>query len=209
LQPRTKLSGCSTSRISSHLCICNICLLGLTPCALHGLPHHGMQEQTPFLFARTAAEAMAPLDDRVHKLQNIGLQCNTGKTIVVTSGIQPPSFSHSHNGNKLRVLQQNEAQKWLGCMINAAGPWNTLQAASRVLHANKWTLCDKGLSILHKLRYFEKVISPVACFGAPHRATHEDDVAKLDVEYRRLMRMVVGPPADANWASPWHEILYG
>ena len=31
------------------------------------------------LFAGTAAEAMALLDDLVHKLQNIGLQLNTGK----------------------------------------------------------------------------------------------------------------------------------
>ena len=35
------------------------------------------------LFARTAAEAMAPLDDLAHKLQNIGLQLNTGKTVVL------------------------------------------------------------------------------------------------------------------------------
>ncbi|MCV6576771.1 MAG: hypothetical protein OIF58_13650, partial [Cohaesibacter sp.] len=47
------------------------------------------------------------------------------------------------------------------------------------------------------------------CFGASHRAIHKDDLAKLDVEYRRLLRMVVGPPADTNWASPWHEILHG
>ena len=38
---------------------------------------------------------------------------------------------------------------------------------------------------------------------------HKDDLAKLDVEYRRLMRMIVGPPAHTNWASPWHEILNG
>ena len=42
-----------------------------------------------------------------------------------------------------------------------------------------------------------------------HRAIHKDDLAKLNVEYRRLLRMVVGPPADTNWASPWHEILHG
>ena len=52
-------------------------------------------------------------------------------------------------------------------------------------------------------------MSPVACFGASHRAIHKDDLAKLDVEYRRLMRMIVGPLADTNWASPWHEILHG
>ena len=47
------------------------------------------------LFARTAAEAMALLDDLVHKLQNIGLQLNTGKTVILTSEVQPPSFLHN------------------------------------------------------------------------------------------------------------------
>ena len=168
------------------------------------------------LLARTAAEAMALLDDLVHKLPNIGLQLNTGKTVILTSEVQPPSFLHTDNEGKLRVLQQQEAHKWLGCMISAAGSKNMhsdlqhhLQAASRAFHANKWILCDKGVSVLHRLRYFEKVISPVACFGASHRAIHKDDLAKLNVEYRRLLRMVVGPPADTNWASPWHEILHG
>jgi len=77
------------------------------------------------------------------------------------------------------------------------------------LHTNKWILCDKGVSVLHRIRYFEKVISPIACIGASHRAIHKDDLAKLDVEYRRLMLMVVGPLADTNWASPWHEMLHG
>ena len=168
------------------------------------------------LFARTAAEAMALLDDLVRKLQNIGLQLNAAKTVVLTSEVQPPSSLHMNNGTVLRVLKQEEAHKWLGCMISAAGSRNThldlqhhLQAASRAFHANKWILCDKGVSILHRLRYFDKVVSPVACFGASHRAIHKDDLAKLDVEYRRLMRMVVGPPADTNWASPWHDILHG
>ena len=138
------------------------------------------------------------------------------KTVVLTSEVQPPSFLHTHNGSKLRVLQQQEAHKWLGCMISAAGSRNThldlqhhLPAASKAFHANKWILCDKGVSVLHRLRYFEKVKSPVACLGASHRAIHKDDLAKLDVEYRRLMRMIVGPPPDTNWASPWHEILRG
>ena len=80
-----------------------------------------------------------------------------------------------------------------------------LQAASGAFHANKWTLCEKGVSVLHKLR----LSPPVACFGASHRAIHKDDLAKLDAEYRPLMHTVVGPPARTNWASPWHEILHG
>ena len=32
-------------------------------------------------------------------------------------------------------------------------------------------------------------------------------LAKVDVAYHQLMRMVVSPPADTNWASPWHELV--
>ena len=144
-------------------------------------------------------------DTLVNRHVSLGLRI-AAKTVVLTSEVQPPSSLHTNNGTVLRVLKQEEAHKWLGCMISAAGSRNThldlqhhLQAASRAFHANKWILCNKGVSILHRLRYFDEVVSPVACFGASHRAIHKDDLAKLDVEYRRLMRMVVGPPADTNW----------
>ena len=39
------------------------------------------------LFAQTAVEAMALLDDLVRKLQNIGLQLNAAKTVVLTSEV--------------------------------------------------------------------------------------------------------------------------
>ena len=60
------------------------------------------------------------------------------------------------------------------------------------------------MSIIHRLRCLKQIISLVACFGASHRAIHEHDLAKLDMGYRRWMRMVVGPPADTEWVSPWH-----
>ena len=71
-------------------------------------------------FVRTAAEAMALFDGLVHKLQHVGFQLHTGKTVVLTSAVQPPSFVHTHNESKLRVLQPQEAHTWLGCMISAA-----------------------------------------------------------------------------------------
>ena len=74
---------------------------------------------------------------------------------------------------------------------------------------NKWILGDRGTSILHRLCFSGKVLSTVACFGCSHRVIHKDYLAKLDVEYCRLMCMVVGPRADINWAAPWHDILYG
>ena len=43
-----------------------------------------------------------------------------------------------------------------------------------------------------------KKFSPVVCFGASHPALHQEDLAQLDVEYRWVMCMVVGPPANTN-----------
>ena len=86
-----------------------------------------------------------------------------------------------------------------GSMINTPGSRYThldvqhhLRAASGVFHANKWILCEEGVPILHQLCYLERVKSPVVCFCASHRAIHKGDLTNLDVEYRRLLRMVVG-----------------
>lgn len=52
-------------------------------------------------------------------------------------------------------------------------------------HVNKWILGDRGTSILHRLCFFGKVLSTVACFGCSHRVIHKDYLAKLDVEHCR------------------------
>ena len=41
-----------------------------------------------------------------------------------------------------------------------------LQAAAKAFHANRWILCDPRVSIAQKIEYFDKVVSPIACFAA-------------------------------------------
>ena len=64
------------------------------------------------------------------------------------------------------------------------------------------------VSIAQKLEYFDRVISPIACFAAGHRTIYRNDLRSMDVAYRRLLRSVVGPPRNMDWALPWHEILH-
>lgn len=105
--------------------------------------------------------------------------------------------------------------KWLGCMLTAKGSVNHdvdvryhLQQACRAYHANKWVLQDRKVSISFRLRYFQAVIISVACFGSSHRSIRRRDLRNLNVEFRKLIRSVVGPPAGISWDSPWHEILH-
>ena len=48
------------------------------------------------------------------------------------------------------------------------------------------------MSLATRLRYFDTIITPVACFAEGHRA--KKDLNKIDVTFRKLLRGVVVPP---------------
>ena len=83
-----------------------------------------------------------------------------------------------------------------------------LQGANKSFHANKWMLTDKRASLKSRLRFFEGVVTPVVIFAAAHRAVYVDDLRKMDVAHRKLLRQVVGAPSGTDWSSEWHEILH-
>ena len=70
-----------------------------------------------------------------------------------------------------------------------------LQAASKTFFANKNILCNKAVSLVKRLQFFDKIVTPVACFAAGHRKFYKTDLETMDVHFRRLLRSVVGPPA--------------
>jgi len=34
------------------------------------------------------------------------------------------------------------------------------------------------------------------------------DLYELDVVFRKMLRMIVGPPSIVQWNAPWHDILH-
>ena len=155
------------------------------------------------------------LDKLVENLAAVELQLNVQKTQVLTTQAQPPSRLQTPNGLIISVLDEESSHKWLGCMLTTAPAQTTtcdvecrLQAAARAFNANRWILCDPKVTIAHKLEYFDRVISPIACFAAGHRTVYRNDLCSMDIAYRRLLRSVVGPPRNMDWTLPWHEILH-
>ena len=78
----------------------------------------------------------------------------------------------------------------------------------RAFHASKSLWCEKNISIQQRLRYFDTVMTPVACYASGHRAIYKEHLDMFDVALRKLLRSVVGPPGDVIWDAPWHEILH-
>ena len=166
-------------------------------------------------FARTSAEAAFLLDDLVYELSNVGLVLNASKTVMLTSEAQPPDSFSTPAGISLKVFGALAAHKWLGCMLSTRGSHKHgadadyhIQCANKAFYASRWLLCDRAVSLAQRLKYFQAVVTAVACFAAGHRTAYKADVHKIDVHFRKLLRQVVGPPGGIDWSQPWHGTLH-
>ena len=59
-----------------------------------------------------------------------------------------------------------------------------------------------------RLRFFDRVITPVALFASGHRTIRMGDLYQMDITFRKLLRAMVGPPPGIDWSCDWHVILH-
>ena len=64
------------------------------------------------------------------------------------------------------------------------------------------------VAVNNLVRFFDRVITPVAASVSGHRTTRMSDLCKLDVVFSKMLRMIVGPPSFVEWNAPWHDILH-
>ena len=167
------------------------------------------------VFATSSQQAAYLLDELVVALADVGLILNQDKTKLLTTQAQPPTTITTPGGLSVAVVDRDGCHKWLGCILsgNNRGSHRLdleyhLQAASKTFFANRNILCNKAVSLVKRLQFFDKIVTPVACFAAGHRKIYKTDLETMDVHFRRLLRSVVGPPSQTNWLNPWHEILH-
>ena len=163
------------------------------------------------IFARSSHEIMTLLDKLVQFLGNAGLKLNAEKTVLITTQAQPPPFLTTSTGAVIKVKEKELGHKWLGCMLSSAGSKSAtldidyhLQSANRAFFANKWIFLSRNVSIRNKLKFFDAIVTPIACFGAGPRCIHSADMDKFDIRFRRMIRCVVGAPGGICWQDPWH-----
>ena len=52
------------------------------------------------------------------------------------------------------------------------------------------------------------MVTPLPCFATGHRKIYKQDLRKLDIKFRKLVRGIVGPPGGLAWSAPWRDILH-
>ena len=145
------------------------------------------------------------LDELVRQCARVGLILNVKQTNKQKS----PPFQLKRvtkvttaAGMSVDVLSGLSRHKWLAsptCAADAPPLERVLADAGSHLPAwaDRWevrrganpqTLCDKK--------------SPVACFAAGHRAVHQGGVNRLDVDFCKHLRRVVGPPSNLSGMRP-------
>ena len=165
------------------------------------------------LFALSLQQSLEMLTSLVSCLRQVGLVLNASKSKLMTTQAQPPDRAWLHADIYIDVVHGSSSHKWLSCQLSMDGDQRAdiefhLHAAARAFWANKWILCDKHVPLSLRVKFFEAVVTPVACFGAGHRKISQPHLRKFDSEWRRLLRSMVGPPSGLDWSMPWHEVLH-
>ena len=117
-------------------------------------------------------------------------------------------------------LQVSYNHTWLGCMLCTANTGNHsldlahhLHAASKAFFANRPYLVNRNVAMQDRFRYFNAMVTPVACFSAAHRKVYKQDLCKKDIDGYCASPVAAfhcwaGPTGDVDWTLPWHEILH-
>ena len=137
------------------------------------------------------------------------------KSVVLTNQAQPSPTLVIRDDVVVKVLDRNQGQKRLGCMLTAAGSMRQdvdllyhIQQGTKCFHTNRWILQNRKTSVLARLKYFDSVVSSMVCFASGHRTIYKDHLLRLDVSFRKLCRAIVAPPSDTDWSLEWHDILH-
>ena len=73
------------------------------------------------LFANSRPEVAQILDKFVKAVGKVGIRLNVDTTGILTNEAQPPNTFVTKDGLILKVLERNQGQKWLGCILTACG----------------------------------------------------------------------------------------
>ena len=115
------------------------------------------------VFATSSQQAAYLLDELVVALADVGLILNQDKTKLLTTQAQPPTTITTPGGLSVAVVDRDGCHKWLGCILsgNNRGSHRLdleyhLQAASKTFFANRNILCNKAVSLVKRLQFFDK-----------------------------------------------------
>ena len=125
---------------------------------------------------------------------------------------------------RLWQLRRNHRRHWRPALVWRSQCWTSrrpingwviccrrkMQAQDRTILTTDYkvrpvhSMFTNRFSVTSRLWFFDAMITSVVRF----QLGPTNDLRKLDVHCRKLLRRAVGPPADIDWNQPWHTIRH-
>ena len=124
-----------------------------------------------------------------------------GKDVL---GARPPSctffhasFVQPHDQSTYWVIPHRTNGLVACCALALVrNRWGIPFAANKAFEKNRWMLLCEEWSMKLRPRYSEAIVSSTSCFAAKHPPLYRKHLHKYDVQFRKLIRGIVGrPPA--------------
>lgn len=147
------------------------------------------------------------LSDLSEAAAKCGLHVHFGKTKVMTTQQNGGEMQGIKFDDKvIQILRLDEGERYLGRQL---GVHHSTEAEIEQILKGAWAafmkckseLCSKHYCLRHRLRLFDSVVTPVACFGSCAWTMTKHLEQRLQVTQRKMLRMVLGfrRHADIDW----------
>ena len=164
------------------------------------------------IFAKTEKELLQMLQSSEIALRSVGLDLNVEKTVVITNDGNPTHI-HSLSGERIEVLEQGCSTKYLGARIGFGLDGNDhmsarINAAWASYTNIRQALQDRSSNTIDKLKLFDLVVSPAALYSIGTCNFRAQDIERLKVVQRRMLRKIVGTTQQPEQGRPrieWEE----
>ena len=166
------------------------------------------------LFAKSREELERMMVSLIEVLEKIGLELNASKTKIITNDIHSDNFIMVGT-EQISIIEDDGKHKYLGRYIpgvleNRASIEisHRIQCAWHQFGKHSSTLTNKNVTIKLRLRLFDATVTPSALFGLCALPISKQNMKKLMVCQRKMLRKIVGwvrHPGD-EWETVMHNM---
>ena len=86
--------------------------------------------------------------------------------------------------------------------------WHIIFRLRRSVFAHRPFLVNRNVAMRDRFKYFDAMVTPVACFGAAHRKVYKQDLWRMDIVFARYYVPLLGHLVTWIGRCRWHEILH-
>ena len=168
------------------------------------------------LFAKSKQELLQMIQQTEDALRSVGLSLNLDKTVILKND-DCPAHIHSLSGQRLDVLEKGRSTKYLGACLGFGLDGRDhvsarIQAAWASYAKIKKALQDRSANTFDKLRLFDLVVTPAALYATGVVDFRENDIKRLQVIQRTMLRQIAGTSPKPEQGQPraeweeWHHV---